>query len=129
MTEPTPQDTAAQGQGEREALRDLRVRYVALWNIYAKPTYRTAADSDSDLALSLMTCDYALAAQRTPAALPASGAAQPKLQPVLEAMENLNGRALRDGGTVGLSWQIGLLRDAMAGHQGAGKMAQGGGNG
>jgi hypothetical protein len=61
----------------------------------------------------------------TPVFLPASGAAQPNLQPVLEAMENLNGRALRDGGTVGLSWQIGLLREAMAGHQGAGKMGDG----
>jgi hypothetical protein len=45
----------------REALLDLRERYVDLFNFRERPSYRIGSDPDVDLRIILATCDAALA--------------------------------------------------------------------
>jgi hypothetical protein len=44
-----------------EALKDLKVRYESLFNIFAVKTYSPSSDSSSDLELALTTCNRAIA--------------------------------------------------------------------
>jgi hypothetical protein len=44
-----------------EALKDLKVRYEALFNIYAARAYCPSNDSSSDLDLALIMCNRAIA--------------------------------------------------------------------
>lgn len=44
-----------------EATKELRSRYVALFDLYQRPTYHESSRPDSDLELALATTDAALA--------------------------------------------------------------------
>jgi hypothetical protein len=44
-----------------EALKDLKVRYEALFNVYSARAYCPSSDSSSDLELALTTCNRAIA--------------------------------------------------------------------